>query len=179
MALFQLPKCNRPAIALIVSVVSRRNVLGQVEAQELVTLDPRRGQIISVWGKLDGSPASFESPKRILHLGFDDVTADDPGEGLFAATEADIARALEFAREAWPGPLLIHCHAVISRSPALAWVVLWDRLGATLPAAREALEIVRRVRPEIEPNPHIMRLGVMQLCGEARSPSAFQRERSR
>jgi len=140
-------------------------ILSQDEAQELVARQPGHWQIISIWGKLDGSPADFGRATRILHLGFDDVTADDAEEGFVAATEADIVRALEFTRQAWPGPLLIHCHAGVSRSPALAWVVLWDRLGATIPAAQEALDIVHRVRPDIEPNPHIMRLGVMHLCG--------------
>ena len=60
-------------------------------------------------------------------LSFDDITA--PIDNWIVPEEHHIRSALVFARQ-WEQPsLLIHCHAGMSRSPAIALAIIADWLG--------------------------------------------------
>jgi predicted protein tyrosine phosphatase len=83
---------------------------------------------------------------------------------LIAARPQDIQNALEFAREVGDEPLLIHCYAGVSRSPAIAWLILYEKLKESPDAVRQSFEIVRRLRPVLVPNQHVLRLGIMLLA---------------
>lgn len=69
----------------------------------------------------------FERPKNIaqddhLILRFNDIT--EPRDGLVAPSEMHILSLIEFAAGwDWSTPLLVHCWAGISRSPAAAAII--------------------------------------------------------
>lgn len=86
-----------------------------------------------------------------LRLRFDDIEADCEG----APQEAHVVEAFAFAR-AVQGNLLVHCHAGISRSGAMAYALLAEALG---PGREEqALDALLAQRPIIVPNGRVVKI---------------------
>jgi predicted protein tyrosine phosphatase len=116
--------------------------------------------------------------ERHLKLGVWDVS--EPFGGLTPPEEADVLRILKFAR-AWDerAPLLVHCHAGISRSTATAFMLACER-NPDIPEAEIAWSL-RRAAPHAYPNRAIVRLaddilgrrGRMADAVEAIGPSNF------
>ena len=86
-----------------------------------------------------------------LRLRFDDIEADCAS----APQEVHIVEALAFAR-AQSGTLLVHCHAGISRSGAMAYALLAEALGSGREA--QVLEQLLAQRPVIVPNGRVVKL---------------------
>lgn len=76
--------------------------------------------------------------------------------------EEDIRKALQFARYHESSRLLVHCHAGLSRSAAVAYLILGDRYGSGHEG--QALGQVFRIRPFACPNMRVIELGD-QLLG--------------
>ena len=83
-----------------------------------------------------------------LQIEFDDVRSDSEP---FPPRDHHVHRALAFARRHTAGNLLVNCEAGVSRSTAIALMILVDRLG-DIQAAVEQLILVR---PQAYPNPII------------------------
>ena len=66
-------------------------------------------------------------PKQLI-LRFDDI--NKPMDDYVIPQMSHIKRALEFADKIEDGSLLIHCHAGISRSSAIALAVIAKKLGS-------------------------------------------------
>lgn len=103
----------------------------------------------------DGPAALIEHSSSRLVLTFHDIA--EPRPGLNAVSADDLARLLAFART-WPRsePMLIHCWAGVSRSPAAAYVIAC----ASRPPGEEAalaLEL-RAAAPFATPNPRLVAL---------------------
>lgn len=63
-----------------------------------------------------------------LVLAFEDL--DAPTDTIITASREQIVAAIEFGRANRTGAMLIHCHAGIARSTAVALAIIADRLGA-------------------------------------------------
>ena len=137
-------------------------ISGVEEARRLSRAELAGWNILSICGRMQ-EPLRFSGARSTKSLHFDDVEADCPEDGEFAATAENIQEALAFARQVDDEPLLIHCAAGISRSPALAWIIVYDKLKGEPEAVRRSFDIVRKLRPILAPNPHILRLGVAAL----------------
>jgi len=93
-----------------------------------------------------------------LALRFHDITDERPAMRL--AESGDVSALLRFGRDLARSPgahLLVHCHMGISRSSA-AMALILAQARPDRPAA-EALAEVRRIRPRIWPNLHVIELG--------------------
>lgn len=111
-------------------------------------------------GALAPHPPWFRG--RQLELRFGDVTSKADARRWQTDTPSigDIQRAVIFAREAWSrndSKMLVSCHYGASRSPALAYVLLADLLGAGREA--EAFRLAAAIRPVAIPNSLVVRLG--------------------
>ena len=105
-------------------------------------------------------------PQSHLHLAFsDDVEEDRPGETLFSSEHME--RILQFSETIGPGaPVLVHCFAGLSRSPAVAFVLACrsDRsLNATV-----VLDALVEKQLSIAPNRHVVAIGdsLLKRSGE-------------
>lgn len=99
------------------------------------------------------------NPPDLLVLKFVDLDEPAPAPHdirpeLRLPSVDDLKAALAFDRE--DASLLIHCHAGISRSTAIALAILSQRLGPGKES--EAMDELLRIRPEAVPNLHIIRL---------------------
>lgn len=106
-------------------------------------------------------PARLPDKVATLRLAFHDIVAPRPG--LRMATDRDVDALLRFG-STWPGrsPLLIHCWAGVSRSPAAAYVVACARSPAS-----EVQDLALRLRhqaPFATPNRHLVALADARLA---------------
>lgn len=146
-------------------------IASRMRAETLLTT-PAHGyrNVISIGGVGDRKPEGFLeiAPARRLRLEFDDV---DPADlrGIYmgfdyrAASSEQVASLIAFCRKI-DGKTLIHCAAGISRSAASACILAAIRLGPGREI--EALGHVRRLKADIRPNTHVLRLADKALgCG--------------
>ena len=95
-----------------------------------------------------------------LVLQFHDVTNVPEQDAAFldeefvAPAQHHIQAAIRFAQQHASGTLLIHCHAGMRRSPAIALAIMMAE-GST---AREAVEHLASIHPAASPNPLIVAL---------------------
>ena len=73
-----------------------------------------------------------------------------PVDGYIEPQEFDIEKALLFADQVGNGSLLIHCHAGISRSSAIALAIIAKTLGAG--KEMEALKGLKKINSYARPN---------------------------
>lgn len=113
-----------------------------------------------------GSPRaeSRPAPPGVSHLSltFHDIV--EPRDGLEAVSADQVAALLDFAA-AWPGavPLLIHCWAGVSRSPAAAYAVACLIEGPARAAVLAAR--LRAAAPFATPNARVTALADARLGG--------------
>jgi predicted protein tyrosine phosphatase len=99
-----------------------------------------------------------------LVLAFEDL--DTPTDAIITASREQIAAAIEFGRAHRTGAMLIHCHAGIARSTAVALAIIADRLG---PGQEEiALAELLKLQQWAVPNLHVVRLADSILGREGR-----------
>jgi predicted protein tyrosine phosphatase len=139
-------------------------IVGLDEVFRLPTTELSDWNVLSIRARRNERPFDFPEARRVKTLRFDDVEVDYPEENLFAAKPKDIEDALAFGREVGDEPLLIHCQAGISRSTAVAWIIIWDKLKSKPDSVGQAFDIVRKVRPILLPNRHVLRLGVEAIA---------------
>jgi len=93
-----------------------------------------------------------EENPRFPGILYHEVPIDDPDERL-AEFLPGVVAFVDAARR--HGPVLVHCVAGVSRSPALAVCYLHERHGLSLPAA---LDHVRSRRTQANPHPLFLRV---------------------
>ena len=84
-------------------------------------------------------------------LRFDDISV--PMDGYVEPNEQHIEAALKFAfriAKDTGGSILIHCHAGISRSSAIALAIIAQRLGPG--KEKEAVKLLEKINPNCRPN---------------------------
>ena len=138
-------------------------IVGIEEVRRLSQAELAGWNILSIRDRMS-EPLSFPGARSRKSLHFDDVEADYPEDGQFAARLEDLQAALAFSRGIEDEPLLIHCTMGMSRSTAIAWIIIYDKLRAEPDAVRRSFEIVRKLRPMLTPNRHVLRLGVKALA---------------
>ena len=94
-----------------------------------------------------------DEPKQLI-LRFDDI--NQPMDDYVIPQMSHIKRALEFADKIEDGSLLVHCHAGISRSSAIALAVIAKRLGSG--KEEEAVKTLEHVNPNCRPNKSIVEM---------------------
>ena len=107
-------------------------------------------------------------PQRVLT--FDDIAA--PMDNWVVAEEYHVRSALVFASQ-WDQPsLLIHCHAGMSRSPAIALAILADWLGEG--REDEAVKDLLKIAPLCTPNRLVVEIADRMLRRSGRLVAAYE-----
>ena len=87
----------------------------------------------------------LECPRQLI-LRFDDISF--PVDDFEEPREIHIYKSLQFADK--NSSLLIHCHAGISRSSAIALAIISNKLGKG--KEKEAVKILQEINPYCRPN---------------------------
>lgn len=105
-----------------------------------------------------------------LVLRFNDIA--EPREGLIAPDESHIRTYLDFL-ESWDGrnPLLVHCWAGVSRSPAAAYIA--SSLRQSEMNEQELASLLRAKAPYATPNPRIIAIADTVLAKGGRMSAAI------
>ena len=93
----------------------------------------------------------FEHAKQLV-LCFDDISV--PLDDFIEPQEKHILQALSFADRIGEGSILIHCHAGISRSSAIALAIIAKRLGAG--KEQDSIGVLEQINPHSRPNKSIV-----------------------
>lgn len=138
---------------------------GKEQAEEMLLTDLDFWHVISIRDSGE-TEASFPNAKRVLHLAVDDVEGEHMEEFGFRIIKAeDWAAIFSFVDETHPGGLLVHCGLGVSRSTAVATVILMRALRGDGDAARKAAGALMAIRPQACPNRLILRLGLRNWMG--------------
>lgn len=105
--------------------------------------------------------------RRHAQIECDDITqlSDPANPHPRSPCAQHIHDALAFARATADDKLIVHCHMGLSRSPAIAWCILLERLET--PWAATAA--VFAMQPRAIPNRLLVQLGIEILVGHSRS----------
>ena len=127
--------------------------------------------IITIEDQAIADPFRVESgypPQRVL--AFDDISI--PVDNWVMPEEHHVRSALVFARQ-WDQPsLLIHCHAGMSRSPAIALSILADWLGEG--SEEEAVRELLKIAPLCTPNMLVVEIADRMLRRSGRLVAAYE-----
>ncbi|NJM00466.1 MAG: hypothetical protein HC924_17530 [Synechococcaceae cyanobacterium SM2_3_2] len=117
------------------------------------------GLVISIGDPGDTSPRNLHYVKvPVLRLEFEDHCDPDP---TALGPQNHHIRILLFAART-TAPLLVHCHAGLSRSPAAALIILTQQLGGA-GYEHKALHQLLANYPRIHPNQRMLTLADQQM----------------
>lgn len=148
-------------------------VCSLTELPALTKRDPKFWNVISLLGPQSPSPTkvNFRDHHR-AH--FDDVCAvpsTNAEAGGVVVNAPTMRGILKFVDDRPGQPILVHCVMGISRSPAMALVLLLRGLiagGETSPA-KAALESLVTIRPQARPNPLVLQTGLECFITESKA----------
>lgn len=134
-------------------------ILPQRAAEKAVELNPGKLNVISV--EKDVSVDS-ELCKNHIQIKCDDLTdwqierfnKELKEKGMIYPEDTHIQQALDFDKKCNHKIHIIHCHAGVSRSPAIGYAVLRGRGWGK----NEAMAEIKKIAPYSEPNERIIRL---------------------
>ena len=105
--------------------------------------------VITIENSFEENPFRYrdEYPKQLI-LRFDDISV--PVDEFIEPEEKHVLQALSFAEKIGEGSILIHCHAGISRSSAIALAIITKKLGRGKEV--ESINILEKINPHARPN---------------------------
>jgi len=154
-------------------------ILSQAEAQDIVLAEPKKWNVASIvsadgaYYKRTGKiipldKPNFKKAKTFKQVHFDDIQKEI--DYLVLCNKWHIEVLLDYAKKHYDEPLIVHCHAGISRSSAITFLILLDRLKETSEnPVEDALTLLIGVKNWnlIFPNKYIIGLGMHILAKDA------------
>ena len=140
------------------------------ELERSLKMDSGFWNVVSIREPSVPRPVSLRHAKRVHEVIFEDreiVNSSDPGTPPRREHLAGIFRFVD----AHPGePVLIHCLAGLSRSPAVALALivraLWKQVsdtGTQDQLADRAVDVLLQIRPQSRPNVLVLQVGLEQF----------------
>ena len=155
---------------MIIPVLSRHlNVCAQIDLPRFAKQDPDFWNVISLREPSRPKPNFSKFPASHTTICYDIIgtVGMEESELVHAPSTAHLKEILLFAEETGKAPLLIHCWAGVSRSTAVALVLLVQGMhregyseGRIL---EEAVETLLSIRPCAAPNPLILEIGLKEF----------------
>jgi hypothetical protein len=131
-------------------------IKSEASAQAFIESEPpQKWNVLSLWA--EGIGPGFPNARTIRRLQFHDIVHGEEGR---LCTAQDIADAVTYGRVVRNEPLLVHCHAGISRSTAMAFLLVLDAYRDRQCPADDAIRLIHHIRPIAYPNRHIIHLGL-------------------
>lgn len=130
-------------------------ILSHLAAKDAVMMYPQKLNVISVERN---EPVNVDLCKNHLQLDIDDLEDwhlekwPDLKKDYKFAEKKDILKAVEFSKK--NKVHVIHCHAGVSRSSAIAYAIFRGQ-GMS---SKDAMKEVYKINPHAEPNKRIVRL---------------------
>lgn len=147
--------------------IDRFLILNRQGAQALTEKCPGRINVITITSRHDGGEFPLPKAKSQYTCWFDDVgpeeiTPEDAKE-FVVADIGTIQRAVAHALSLSNAYLILHCHAGISRSPAVAIGILYHHFKREPNPAQRTLQKLLAIQPYSYPKLHVMRLALRSV----------------
>ena len=144
------------------------------ELERTLKRDAGFWNVVSIREPAVPRPAALRYAKRVHEVIFEDREEIDPDVPGVFPRKRHLAGIFQFV-DAHPGePVLVHCLAGLSRSPAVALAlivrVLWAHgsdLGADPKLVAQAVGLLLQIRPQSGPNALVLQVGLEQFLSVA------------
>jgi len=137
-------------------------IASREEATALLRAERRFWNVVSIYSAITFR-ATLSHARKAHYACFDDTEEETPAEFNQPATADDLAQIFRFVDATRLEPLLIHCEAGLSRSPAVALALMCRRLLGRKDFVTRAVDLLLQVRPIARPNQLVLRLGLQQF----------------
>lgn len=152
-------------------------ILSESDAIDIVNKDPNKYNVVSIWsgggGKHGNERPEHRNAKTLCQQRFHDINCTEweaQSQKLILCSKWHIKTILDYAKTKYNEPLIIHCHAGISRSSAITFLILLDyyknKSENPIDISLEHLNAVKHWS-QIIPNKHIISLGIHILAKNA------------
>lgn len=140
------------------------------ELERSLKMDAGFWNVVSIREPAVPRPACLRYAKRVHEAVFEDREEVDPGVPCAPPRREHLTNIFRFVDE-YPGePILVHCLAGLSRSPAVALALIIRGLLAgraglgvqPIPVQR-AVNLLLQIRPECRPNITVLQLGLEEF----------------
>lgn len=160
---------------------SELKVLSEDEALDLVKRQPDKWNVVSLWADFDwikSDPTTkphFPKALDLCQQNFHDIINEC--DQMILCNQDHLKGIIKFGRKTRGQPLLVHCQAGISRSTAVAVLLILDAIkDESANPFEDALDIVYAVRPIMQPNPHILKIGLPLVAKDEYQAMSWIRE---
>lgn len=122
-------------------------VASREEAARMLRTDRKFWNVISICSPTT-PPLALNDALQWHRLRFEDTERRDDPEAVRPPRAGDLVAAFEFADSTSPAPLLVHCQMGLSRSAAVALVLLARKLWPAEEALTKAIDTLLLIRPQ-------------------------------
>lgn len=151
-----------PSAMLIAPLQRHLAVESREGALRLTRTDRKFWNVISICSPTT-APVHLPDALQVHPMRFEDTELANDPEAVAIPRREDIVAVLNFSDVTAPRPLLVHCQMGLSRSTAVALVLLVRALWPSPTAFEQASEALLEVRPQSRPNSLIARLGFEEI----------------
>jgi len=152
-------------------------ILSESDAIDLVNKEPKKWNVVSIWsgggGKHGNTRPEHRAAKTLCQHRFHDITCTEweaQAGGWILCSKWHILTILNYAKTKYDEPLLVHCHAGVSRSSAITFLILLDYFkDKSENPIDDTLTYLNQIKhwSMIIPNKHILSLGMHILAKDA------------
>lgn len=163
-------------------------ILSQEEMRRAILEEPKKWNVISIYSGggghhgIDNDAPILNDAESFCQFRFHDIdkpTQHNDGTDLILCEENHIKQILDYARGQYDNPLIVHCHAGISRSSAITFLIYLDYFkDKSDTPVEDALQLLIQTKPVhlIYPNRHIINLGVNVIAKDWEQEVTWMRE---
>jgi predicted protein tyrosine phosphatase len=140
------------------------------ELERSLKMDAGFWNVVSIREPAVPRPAFLRYAKKVHEEIFEDRENLDPDLPCAPPRREHLANIFRFVDESPGEPILVHCLAGLSRSPAVALALIMrgllarsDGLGVAPIPVQRAVDLLLQIRPECRPNFLVLQVGLEQF----------------
>lgn len=165
------PRSQRPTTTMLIEELGRHLAVSSIpELERSMKMDAGFWNVISIREPAVARPPFLRYAKRVHEAIFEDREEVDPVVPCAPPRREHLAAIFRFVDDHPGEPILVHCLAGLSRSPAVALTLIVRgllghdaNLGAQSALVERAVDLLIQIRPQSRPNTLVLQVGLGQF----------------